>query len=315
MVELLAAISILAILAVVAGVFVAGYINDTRTIEKKQTLHVLNDALTRYKTQGGGVTSLTAGASIGRVLRQLQTSVSWAGMSHQFLQEGMTYPARSLLAVGSGAQYHFYGYNGYEGETVAAGTPTSQYPYGSGVGYLKVVDAAGIHMTATSSSGYWAIKVGSGTPVIYASSDYAAGDGSGTIGASATFWACAGAADSTQSGNIITMDCNGADTGWNTSVLDVKGLTALTTLNCLFTGITSLDVSNHTALTSLNCSYASFLSSLNAQGCTALGFLYCSSCQLGDINVTGCTSLPDPCTDWSTSFVIEGNPSPNVIRL
>lgn len=117
MVELLAAIAILAVLVTVAGFFIASYISWTHQVADEQTLHVLNDALTRYKTQGGSVMALTSEVPIAHVLARLQSSITWAGMAHQVLQAGVTYRGASIYAKGTGAQYHFTSFGAYQAET------------------------------------------------------------------------------------------------------------------------------------------------------------------------------------------------------
>jgi type II secretory pathway pseudopilin PulG len=109
----LATIAILAVLITIASFFIANYITYSRQISDKQTLSTLNDALTRYKTEGGDITALTSDAPIGNVLRNLKTPVNWAGMIHQFIQTGITYPSRSLSANNDGVQYRFYRFNSY----------------------------------------------------------------------------------------------------------------------------------------------------------------------------------------------------------
>ena len=59
--------------------------------------------------------------------------------------------------------------------------------------------------------------------------------------------------------------------------LDLSQNTALTYLNCLFTGITSLDLSQNTALTYLNCLFSG-ITSLDLSQNTALAVINISSC-------------------------------------
>lgn len=117
LVELLSAIAILGALVAGATLFTVGYVSWSKQIADKQTLTVLNDALTRYKTQGGGVSALTSGAPIANVLARLGQTTTWGNITHQFLQSGKTYPGRSLYAKGTGAQYRFTAFNTYTAET------------------------------------------------------------------------------------------------------------------------------------------------------------------------------------------------------
>lgn len=283
----MAVLAIIAALVTVGVVFVGGYIADARTVAKKQVLYMINDALNRYKTQGGGTTGFTVGASIGRVIRQLKTPVNWAGKSHQFLGSAATYSARSLRAVGSGAQYRFYSYDGYEGETPAAGTATSEQPFGLGTGYIAVNDGLGIYLKVTcSGASHWALQIGSAAPIITASGSWVLG----ATGTSGTFWACAGAADSTKAGNISQVDCNGGAgngnpiSNDNVSVLDVSGLTSLTQLRCYSNDLTSLNVKYNTALTYLHCS-VNQLGVLDVSTNTMLTVLSCYSNQLSVLDI------------------------------
>jgi prepilin-type N-terminal cleavage/methylation domain-containing protein len=129
LIELLATIAIVAVIVVSALFYIPSYISWAQQNADQQTLAVLNDALTRYKNEGGNVGALTLGAPLGHILTAMQTPVTWAGMTHQFLNTGFTYPARSLQATGNGAQFVFYQYNSYTGTPHAVGAPTTQMLY------------------------------------------------------------------------------------------------------------------------------------------------------------------------------------------
>ncbi len=118
LVELLAVLAIIAMIIAAAIPYVGAYVDEAKRTSKRQTLATLNQALTRYKTQGGDLQSLTADASISRVLGLLKTPVTWGGHSHQFWSSAMTLPAASLEASGSAETYHFSGFNGYTEETL-----------------------------------------------------------------------------------------------------------------------------------------------------------------------------------------------------
>ncbi|MCR0329020.1 MBG domain-containing protein [[Clostridium] innocuum] len=85
---------------------------------------------------------------------------------------------------------------------------------------------------------------------------------------------------------LTTLNCN--STG--ISSLDVSKNTALTTLQCNSTGISSLDISKNTALTTLFCSNTS-ISSLDVSKNTALTTLYCSSTSISSLDVSKNTAL------------------------
>lgn len=309
LVELLASIAIIGMLLAAVIFTVSNYVAYARTTARKQTLLVLNDALTRYKTQGGGTAGLTVGASIGRVLRQLRTPVEWCGRTHQFLDAAATYPARSLHAVGNHAQYHFYGYDGYEGETIADGTPTSDNVLGAGVGSITVNDSAGIYLKVTcSGASHWALEVEGQEPVIYSSGSWA----TAVEGTYATFWACAGAADDSKSGSITQLDCRG-DTysNENVSALDISNLTSITSLYCHHNQLTSIDITNNTALEYFRCNtnnitsldvsqnvalrelwtYGNSIGTLDLSSNTALHTLYCFACGLTSLDLSHNTAL------------------------
>jgi type II secretory pathway pseudopilin PulG len=124
LIEILSAVTIMAALIAVATFFIVSYISYAQLNSDKQTLTVLNDTLTRYKTGGGGVTALTVTAPIAHVLAALQAPINWAGgLTHQVWRGGSTYPGRSIDALGSGAQYHFTRFNTYTSESGGVSTP------------------------------------------------------------------------------------------------------------------------------------------------------------------------------------------------
>ena len=126
LVELMATVAIAAMVVSAAVFFVANYITYSHQQADRQTLWVLNDALTRYKTQGGNVSTLYSYSPVGAVLAGLQTALTWAGHGHIVLAQGITYPARSIDATGSKAQYHFYRFNTYnDGSPGSNGTGNS----------------------------------------------------------------------------------------------------------------------------------------------------------------------------------------------
>lgn len=115
--ETLAAVAIIAALAVGLMVFVGNVVTASRTNANKQTLQVLNDALTRYKCGGGDMKALTVGAPIKNVLSKLSSTINWNGLNHIVLQRGKTYRGKSIDSKGTGSQYRFTRYDTYTGET------------------------------------------------------------------------------------------------------------------------------------------------------------------------------------------------------
>ena len=163
LVELLSVIAIIAILGTAASFFTASYISWSQNVSDQRTLTVLNDALTRYKCEGGSMATLYGGAPVGSVISAMQTAVTWGGMGHQFLQPGVTYPARSLSVLGTGAQYRFTRFNTFANEA-------------GGVTYPNINTAAG------GLSTIWSLNEGSGATT----TDSAAGQ-SGTLVSSPTW--------------------------------------------------------------------------------------------------------------------------------
>jgi type II secretory pathway pseudopilin PulG len=275
LVELLATIAIMAVLIVGAIYYTASYIQWAKQTTEKEIYTVLNDELTRYKSGGGNIATLTLGAPFNDIFAALQTPVVPAGMpasfSQQFMATNYTYPGRSLQATGTGQQYHFYQVDQYVGQTPAAGTATTKYPYGYGVGYMSNGgNAAGYaYFCIWSSSGYYTCQPSGGSIQVYASQSWI---GLG-VANSYTFWSSD--ASGNPSGNILTLYCGNYDY------------------------LTSLNVSSLTSLTSLDCD-SNQLSSLNVSGMTALTYLNCRQNNAGmTINIKGDTALPAQCTGAS----------------
>lgn len=173
-----------------------------------------------------------------------------------------------------------------------------------------------IEITATTGSGYFAVRWWDGSVTI-AGSGFAAsknlsfgGSWSRSAPKEIYVWACEGATNAVQSSSamlslscsnleLATLDVSGLsfltdlDCSFNPklSSLDLTGCDLLETLDCSSTGIPSLDVSGFTALTSVTCSSNPDMASLNVSGCTSLLTLNCASSGLNDLNFTGCTSL------------------------
>jgi prepilin-type N-terminal cleavage/methylation domain-containing protein len=125
LIELLAAVAIMAALIVGALFFTASYITWAHNTADQRSLIVLNDALNRYKTEGGNISALTSGAQISHVLTKMATTLNWAGMSHNVMQAGVTYQGRSIDSIGNGASYHFTRYNTYTAE-LGGSSPAGQ---------------------------------------------------------------------------------------------------------------------------------------------------------------------------------------------
>ena len=87
--------------------FAVSAITWAKQTADKYSYATLNDALTRYKCQGGDLNALTQGAPMSHVLAKLAATINWNGLKHQVLNKGFTYPARSLSATGLRQTYQF----------------------------------------------------------------------------------------------------------------------------------------------------------------------------------------------------------------
>jgi len=72
--------------------------------------------------------------------------------------------------------------------------------------------------------------------------------------------------------------------------LDVSECSALTTIFCQHTQVTSLNASGCTSLQTIQC-YNGILTSLNASGCTSLQSVFCGNNSLSSFDISGCTAL------------------------
>ena len=113
MLELLSAILIIAVLATMVTFFTASYIQWSQQVADQRTLVVLNDALTRYKCEGGDLTALTSGAPAGHIISKLTNPINWNGYVHQVMQTGVTYSSKSLTGAGYHQTFKFTGYNSF----------------------------------------------------------------------------------------------------------------------------------------------------------------------------------------------------------
>jgi Tfp pilus assembly protein PilE len=153
LVELITAIAILAALGVMAIFFIGNYVTDSKRTADRITLATLNDALTRYKTQGGDINAFTSLAPISHVLAKLQEPITWAGMTHNVMQAGTTFAGKSLAALGDRAQYRFTRYNTYSGEAGGL-SPGDLGPSGGNlVGWWKLDQTNGANDLAGSNNG------------------------------------------------------------------------------------------------------------------------------------------------------------------
>ena len=103
---------------------------------------------------------------------------------------------------------------------------------------------------------------------------------------------------------------NGEGVDWTVdsvnSTLDVSPRTALASFSSAYSyagGSGVIDARGCTNLTSLNC-YYSDITSVNVSGCSSLGVLWCTSTPLTYLNIDGCTNLKN-LSFYGTTFISE----------
>lgn len=141
--ETLTAVAIIAALSVGLVMFVGSVVSAAQTNRDKQTLQVLNDALTRYKCGGGDINALTASVPISHVLTKLATTIDWNGLKHIVLKSGQTYRGGSISAKGTGSQYRFTRYHTYMAEEGGVSTVDLGSSGGSLVAWWKFDETNG----------------------------------------------------------------------------------------------------------------------------------------------------------------------------
>lgn len=165
-------------------------------------------------------------------------------------------------------------------------TNSGNYPYGLGVGYMANGDNYYDFQWETTT-GFLAVKRPNGTVQIYSSS-YAVFAGPGL--AYVTFWSCASAVSSAQSGSVTYIDCNGYYFNGGFNSIDVRGLTTLESLTCYMNVLDTLQVTGCAALMELNCDN-NVLGALDLTGCSSLGGLSCENCSLSLLNIADCAAM------------------------
>lgn len=142
LIELLATLAITAVMVATALPYIFDSLSWAREIREKQTLAVLNDALTRYKCGGGDLGALTAGAPLQNVLAKLTSTISWNGFSHHVIQRGKTYHASSLSAAGNRQNYYFTRYGSYVLSGVSSAGLVGWWTFNEGTG-TTAADSSG----------------------------------------------------------------------------------------------------------------------------------------------------------------------------
>lgn len=205
---------------VLAVEFVPALMSWAQQTSDKQTLTILNDALTRYKTEGGSIAALTAGAPIGDVLAAMQQPLTRGGMTHNVMQTGQTYPSSYSNAGGSGSSYIFWRFNSYNGYLTGTVQQPSTLPYGDNVGYMS--NNGTNPYPIQFFSGYVAARNASGVVTIFNATNY-------TLPASPsyTFWQCNSATDSTPTVTSI-QNIRFQQNQQSVSYIDVTGMSGMT---------------------------------------------------------------------------------------
>ncbi len=147
--EALVVIAIVAALGALIIPWVFNYVRSAKYHADHQTLTVLNDAITRYKCEGGNVSALTAGMDYTNLLTRLRTPVGWCGFDHQFLtSQGQYDKAQTVVSTGSGRTFRLTQYDTYSEETGGS------YSLGGGAGgNPDAVVAGGYHTLFLKADG------------------------------------------------------------------------------------------------------------------------------------------------------------------
>ena len=300
LVELLAVIAIAAILSVLAVEFIGSYIAWAKNTSDQQTLTVLNDALNRYKCEGGDLTALTQGAPLGDVLARLRSAVTWNGYSHSVMNAAITVPSISLDASGNGKTYQFTRVNTAKSGAYDSSTYVNNHsppPLPSGKGSISHASGTFSIPYIATSTGFFAYQVDGGTIRTSAQGWSITTTDAGT---KMTFWACPSLGDSSVNGDVTVLSFYQSDS-YQSDVTSVnfKSLLALTSVDfreC--TAIKELDLSGHTALTYLRIEplSPSPCTSINLSGCSnwtsgKIGFWNGGLNNIQSIDISGCSQI------------------------
>jgi prepilin-type N-terminal cleavage/methylation domain-containing protein len=110
--EILAALAIMSLIAIVASQYVANYVSTARSASEARVLSELNQALNSYRVMNTGASSFfTVGTPASSALNRLRTGFTSQGRLQQFFSSSFTVPSRSLDATGIGSRYRFTRYS------------------------------------------------------------------------------------------------------------------------------------------------------------------------------------------------------------
>ena len=318
MLELLSAILIIAVLATMVTFFTASYIQWSQQVADQRTLVVLNDALTRYKCEGGDMNALTSGAPAGHIIAKLANTINWNGYVHQVMQKGVTYSSKSLTGAGYHQTFKFTGYNSYStpvnpGQDIvdrlaSQGTPpdantTNWIQTNATSPYYMVLSqpssSTTIGMTVTTVGTLY-VNWGDGTTATYSGSTtithtYATAGNYGVIlsGKLTSFASTYADGHTAFGGDVSTMPSltSISVTGSNTMTGSFSGMTGLNYLDIEGSNTTSGNISGLTGLTLLKVAGSSTLTG-SITGLTGLTCLYAGGANnTFSGSVTGLTGL------------------------
>jgi hypothetical protein len=235
----------------------------------------------------------------------MQTPVNWGGFQHQFLSSSVTYKGRSIGETGTGANYHFSHYNTYsDGSGDASG--------GTGGGVTAIIgsvtnggNASGYPgFECATDSGYYTYQVTGGSKHTLA--NYTS-PSSSDIGASLTFWASDASGNPT--GNVTDVATSDSMRPDNITSFDFSQLTQLQSVAFSWEpALTSVNLSGFPSLRQIAVMNIPALTSIDASNCPSLTIFWCLYDNLGTINITHDYALPAPSSDFSTTFILMGNP-------
>ena len=318
MLELLSAILIIAVLATMVTFFTASYIQWSQQVADQRTLVVLNDALTRYKCEGGDMNALTSGAPAGHIIAKLANTINWNGYVHQVMQKGVTYSSKSLTGAGYHQTFKFTGYNSYStpvnpGQDIvdrlaSQGTPpdsaTANWIQANATSPYYLVlsqpsSSTTIGMTVTIVGTLY-VNWGDDTTATYSGSNvtithtYASAGNYGVIlsGQLTSLSSTYADGHTAFGGDISTMPCLTylSVAGTNTLTGSVTGMTGMTHLYCNGPNTLSGSVSGMRGLVYLNVVGSNTLTG-SISGMTGMTYIYVTGSNTVSGSVTGMSGL------------------------
>jgi hypothetical protein len=319
LVELISAIAIMAVLALMVVVVIPYIVGWAQSVSDQKTLLVLNDALTRYKCEGGDMTALTSGAPTGHVLAKIASTINWNGYQHHIMQLGVTYPARSLTGTGYHQTYQFCKFNTFgtpvnpgqdildrlasqgtpADSTTSAWVPTALNNAGAKT-FLVLSNPTDRISMNVHYTGKLEVSFGDGTTHEYSGGATTVGKNYGStanrgvvlVGNVTYIYSALADGSTAFGGDISTMPSLTYlyVGGTNTLSGSVTGMTGLTSLYCVGSNTLSGSVTGLTGLTYINVGGSNTISG-SVTGLTGLTFLDVTGSNNLSGSVTGLTGL------------------------